>query len=183
MPRLNPIDPKTAQGKAKQLLDAVQNKFGTTPNLMRTLANSPVALQAYLGLMNALEDSGIDAKTRESIALATSGANGCEYCASAHTALGKMHGLSADEAARNLEGHSADQTVEAILQFSRAIVEKRGWVSDQDLRRIREMELGDAEISDIVATVATTIFSNNFNHIAKTEVDFPLVTLNRKSAA
>ncbi len=67
MPRLNPVNPNTAQGAAKLLLDGVQKSFGMTPNLMRTLANSPAALEAYLGLLKALGGAGIDAKTRESI--------------------------------------------------------------------------------------------------------------------
>ena len=83
MSRINPIDPENAQGKAKQLLDGVRKSLGMTPNLMRALANSPASLEAYLGLLSSLDGMSIDAKTRESIALATSGANGCEYCAAA----------------------------------------------------------------------------------------------------
>ncbi len=49
MPRLTPIDPATATGEAKVLLDGVQKKLGVTPNLLRTLANAPAALKAYLG--------------------------------------------------------------------------------------------------------------------------------------
>lgn len=134
MPRLNPVNPETAQGKAKLLLDGVQKSFGMTPNLMRTLANSPAALEAYLGLLKALGDASINAKTREAIALTTSGANGCEYCASAHTAVGKMLGLSDAETHENLHGRSSDPDRGAVLQFARAIVEKRGWVSDEDVR-------------------------------------------------
>ena len=74
MPRIKPINPEEAQGKAKLLLDGVQKSMGMTPNLMRSLANSPAALEAYLGLLGALDGTSIDAKTRESIALATSGA-------------------------------------------------------------------------------------------------------------
>ena len=183
MPRLNPVNPETAQGKTKLLLDGVQKSLGMTPNIMRTLANSPAALEAYLGLMKALNGASIDAKTREAIALATSGANGCDYCASAHTAIGKMVGLSDEETQENLFGRSSDPTRAAALQFSHAIVEKHGWVSDPDLARVREAGFGDGEIAEIVATVATTIFSNYFNHIADTEVDFPPVRLNQRSAA
>ncbi len=183
MPRLNPVNPDTAQGEAKPLLDGVQKSFGMTPNLMRTLANSPAALEAYLGLLKALGGAGIDAKTRESIALATSGANGCDYCASAHTAVGKMLGLSDEEAKANLYGRSSEPTRAAALQFARAIVEKRGWVSDRDLERVREAGFGDAEITEIVATVAATTFSNYFNHIAETEIDFPPVKVGEKQAA
>ena len=183
MPRLNPVNPETAQGKTKQLLDGVQKSLGMTPNIMRTLANSPAALEAYTGLLNALGGASIEARTRESIALATSGANGCEYCASAHTAIGKMLGLTDDEAHENLLGRSSDPTVAAILQFSRAIVEKRGWVNDQDIQEARDAGLTDGAITEIVATVATTIFSNYFNHVAETDVDFPLISIGREAAA
>lgn len=183
MPRLNKIDPDTAQGKTKLLLDGVQKSMGMTPNIMRMLANSPAALEAYLGLMKSLSGARIDAETREAIALVTSGINGCEYCASAHTAIGKLVGLSSAEAQANLHGQSSEPTRAAALQFAQAIVEKQGWVSDHDLEMVREVGFGDAEISEIVATVAMTIFSNYFNHIAETEVDFPLVRVGKTLAA
>ncbi len=183
MSRLNAVNPETAQGKAKLLLDGVQKSLGMTPNIMRTLANSPAALEAYVGLMTALGGASIDGRTRESIALATSGANGCDYCASAHTAIGKMLGLSDAEARENLYGRSSDPTRAAALEFSRAIVEKRGWVSDSDLEQVREAGFGDGEIAEIVVTVATTIFSNYFNHIADTEIDFPPVSIGETHAA
>ena len=183
MSRLSSIDPNVAQGKAKLLLDGVQKSLGMTPNIMRALANSPAALEAYLGILKALDGAGIDAKTRESIALATSGANGRDYCASAHTAIGKTVGLSNAEAQENLYGRSSDPTRAAALRFARAIAEKRGWVSDRDLLHVREAGFGDAEIAEIVATVAATTFSNYFNHVAETEIDFPLVKVGEQHAA
>jgi len=183
MQRIKQIDPDTAQGKAKTLLDGVQKSLGMTPTLMRTLANSPASLEAYLGLLSSQEGMSIDAKTRESIALTTSGINGCDYCAAAHTALGKMRGLSDEEAQENLHGRSSDPERAAILEFASTVVEKSGWVDDLDLQRARQAGLGDTEITEIVATVATTIFSNYFNHVAQTEVDFPAVEGREKSAA
>lgn len=183
MSRLNIVDPETAQGKAKLLLDGVQKSLGMTPNIMRALANSPAALEAYLGLLKALDGASIDAKTRESIALTTSGANGCDYCAAAHTAIGKRLGLSDDEAWANLHGRSSEPTRAVALQFARAIVDKRGWVSDSELQLVRKAGFGDAEIAEIVATVATTTFSNYFNHVAETDIDFPPVKVDEKQAA
>lgn len=183
MTRIKQIDPSEAQGKAKQLLDGVQKSMGMTPNIMRALANSPAALEAYLGLLAALDGASIDAKTREAIALTTSGINGCDYCAAAHTALGKMRGLTEDETHENLQGRSSDPLRAATLEFASAVVEKQGWVDDLDLQRARQAGLGDGEITDVVAAVATTIFSNYFNHIAQTEVDFPAVKASERSAA
>ena len=95
MPRITPIEPADANGKAKQLLDAVQAKLGLTPNLMKTLATSPAALEAYLNFGAALAGGVFDATFREQIALAVAQANSCEYCLSAHTALGHLAGLQA----------------------------------------------------------------------------------------
>ena len=183
MPRLTPIDPAQADGKAKALLDSVQKALGRAPNLLRTMAHSPAALQAHLDFGKALGSGVLDAKTREAIALAVAGENDCEYCASAHTAVGGLLGVGAAELAANLAGRSGDPKVAAILCLTRAVVVKRGWVSDADLRQARLAGVGDAEITEVVAAVADSIFTNYFNHAAQTEVDFPLVRTDSKAAA
>ena len=175
MPHFTPIDPDNAEGKAKALLDGVQKTLGMTPNIMRTMATSPAVLDAYLGFGKALSGGSVDARLREQIHLAVSNANGCRYCTSAHTAIGKMLGLDAVELGRNQRGYSSDARVRAALEFSLAIVDKRGWASDDDLTRVRAAGYGDAEIAEFVAIVAYNTFSNYFNHIAETAVDFPPV--------
>jgi uncharacterized peroxidase-related enzyme len=183
MPRLTPIDPAKAEGKAKALLDGVHKALGMTPNLMRTLAASPAALDAYLGFGQALRRGRLGGKLGEAIALTVAGANACDYCAAAHTALGQQLGVDDAELARNLEGRSGDPTADAALRFARAIVVKHGWVSDADLDQVRDAGYDDGAIAEIVATVAATIFSTYFNHVAQTEVDFPPVGLPRRAAA
>ena len=183
MPRIHPLDPAAAEGKAKALLEGVRKALGMTPNLMRTMANSPAVLDAYLGFNKALAGGSLGAPLREQIALTVAGANGCEYCAAAHTALGKMHGLDAAELAANLEGRSSNVKIAAALDFAREIVVKRGWVDDVELARVREAGYGEGEVAEIVATVAYNTFSNYFNHVAETEVDFPPVALATKAAA
>ena len=182
MPRLNPIHPNQAEGKAKSLLDGVHKALGMTPNIMRTLAHSPAALEAYLSFGKALGGGSLSAKLREQIALAVSNTNGCQYCASAHTAVGKMLGLDERELAASLQAFSADPKVEAALKFARAIAENHGWVSDEDVQRVRNVGYTDGEIVEIIATVALTTFTNYFNHIAETEIDFPVVELDQRVA-
>ena len=174
MPRLQAVNPKTATGKTKELLDAVHKKYGMTPNLTRTFANSPAALEAYLGF-DALAGGSLSSALREQIALTVSEINGCDYCLAAHTAVGKMVGLSREQIHRSREALSGDSHEEAALQFAKAIVEKRGWVSDDDLAQVRQAGYSDGEIAEIVANVVKNIFSNYFNHVAETEVDFPAV--------
>ncbi len=175
MPRLKAIETTEADPKAKALLEGVQKKMGMTPNTMRTMANSPAVLEAYLGFSHALRKGSLPSKLREQIALTVGELNGCQYCLSAHSALGKMVGLSDEEIADSRRGVSPDRKTEAVLQFARKVVSERGWVSDDDVASLRAAGTSDAEIAEVVAHVAVNIFSNYFNHVAETEVDFPEV--------
>ena len=175
MQRINSINPGQATDKAKKLLDGVQSALGMTPNLMRTLANSPAALEAYLRFDAALGTGVLDRKFREQIALAVAQANSCEYCLSAHSAIGASIGLTDDEMAASRASHAADAKRDAGLQFAQSVVVQRGEVSNAAVELVRKAGYSDAEITEIVANVAVNIFTNYFNQIAQTEVDFPRV--------
>ena len=175
MSRITAVDPAQATGKTKELLNAVQAKLGITPNLMKTLAHSPSALEGYLNFSGALSGGVLNAKFREAIALAVAQANFCEYCLSAHSAIGKMVGLKPEEIAASRQSQSADAKVEAGLQFAQSIVVQKGEVSNGAVEAVRAAGYSDAEVTEIVANVALNIFTNYFNHVAQTEVDFPRV--------
>jgi uncharacterized peroxidase-related enzyme len=182
MPRITPIQPADANGKAKQLLDAVQAKLGLTPNLMKTLATSPAALEAYLNFGAALAGGSFDARFREQIALTVAQANSCEYCLAAHTALGHLAGLKPAEIVASRQARAADPRREAGLAFAKAIVVDRGEVSDATVNRVRAAGFSDGEITELVANVAINILTNYVNHIAQTIVDFPRVELSLAAA-
>src|SRR5207302_1527192 len=105
MPRLTALDPKAAGPQAKPLLDAVQKALGVTPNMMRTMAQSPAVLNGYLALSGALGKGSLGNKVGEQLALATAEENGCGYCVAAHTLLGKGAGLSETDADAARAGH------------------------------------------------------------------------------
>ena len=177
MQRITAVNPEETTGKTRKLLDGVQAKLGMTPNLMKTLAAGPAALDAYLSFGAALGTGRLDAKFREQIALAVAQANSCEYCLSAHTAIGKMTGLKPEEIGASREAHSADAKQNAGLQFVQKLVVQRGLVSDDALAQVKAAGFSDGDIAEIVANVAINIFTNYFNHVARTEVDFPRVAV------
>src|SRR4051812_24344059 len=94
--------------QSQELLAGVKKMLGGTPNLFTTLAHSPAALGVFVGALGALSNSTLSGGLREQIALTVAGANGCDYCASAHTALGKMNKISESELAQNLQTKSSD---------------------------------------------------------------------------
>jgi uncharacterized peroxidase-related enzyme len=177
MIRIQAINYEQSTGKAKELLDAVKAKLGMTPNMMKTMAQSPAVLEAYLNFSGALSSGKLSARLREQIALISAEVNGCGYCASAHTAIGKMVGLDEDAILAARKGTAADAKTDAALKFARAVIVNRGEVSDADLQAVKDAGFSDGEIGEIVANVALNIFTNYFNEIAKTDIDFPKVQL------
>lgn len=174
MTRIHPINASTATPEQQELLANVKKSMGMVPNLVSTMAHSPAVANAYLAFNGELAKGVLTAQMREMISLAVGQANECDYCVSAHSALGKMAGLSPEEiiAARQAAG-SGDKTA-AALAFTAKIVKERGLVSDEDVTGLRTAGWNDAEITELIANTALNIFTNYFNHIVGTEIDFPL---------
>lgn len=174
MQKITAVKHEESTGKVKELLDGVNAKLGFVPNMMATMGSSPAVLEAYLNFSGALGHS-LNAKLREQIALTVAEINGCGYCASAHSAIGKMVGLDAHsiEDARRAASH--DAKTDAGLKFAKALVISRGKVSESDFEAVKSAGYSEKEISEIVANVALNVFTNYFNETAKTVVDFPAI--------
>jgi uncharacterized peroxidase-related enzyme len=174
MTRLPLIDPN-APGAAKPTLDAVNAQLKMVPNLFRVAANSPAALGALASMEGALGKGVLRARVREQIAIAVAQENACDYCLSAHSAIGKMVGLSATQLADARAGKSDEPKVDSILTLALRILRKRGRVSERELAEAEAAGVTDAEIVEIVAAVALNIFTNYLNVAADTEIDFPVL--------
>ncbi len=183
MPRLAiPASIEASPAAAQPLLEAVKKQIGVVPNLFRLVSNSPAALEGYLGLSGALGKGTLPAPTRERIALAVAEINGCDYCLSAHTYIGKnMAKLDDAEMTANRSGASNDPKADAALHFAAEVVRRRGHVSDDDVRAIKAAGYDDAQIVEIVLHVALNTWTNYVNSVAETTIDFPVVTA-RKAA-
>ncbi len=178
MQRLQALDPATTAGKSKELFNAIQQKLGMVPNMMRTMGNSPAVLNGYLSFNAALAEGSIGAKLGELIALTVANVNQCAYCNAAHSFIGEklVHiGIQEIEDARH--GKSANPKIQAALDFSKAIVNKRGLVGEVDINALRAAGYDDSDIAEIIAHVGLNIFTNYFNNAAQVTVDFPEVKL------
>jgi uncharacterized peroxidase-related enzyme len=175
MQRIPQIDPAQAPKEVAATLDAVKAKLGMVPNIFKTMAQAPAVLNGYLALSGAIGAGKLPAALREQIALVTAGANACDYCASAHSALGKMAGLGTDEIKRNLAGDAWEPKARAAIVFAKKLVVDRAVVSDGDIATVKAAGYSDEEILEILGNVAVNLFTNYFNHLAATDIDFPRV--------
>ena len=175
MPRIQPVTLESADADQTDVLQTAKKKMGKVPNIIATMANSPAVANAYLGFSQALAGGSLSPQLREQIALTVGQTNGCDYCVSAHAALGARAGLSDDDVAAARRADADDEKNRAALAFAKKLVDERGYVSDGDVEALRSAGFSDGEVAEIVAAVALNIFTNYFNHVAETEVDFPAV--------
>ena len=175
MPRIPAINPEHATGRAAQLLLGVESKLGFASNITRTMANSPAVLEGYLEFSKALSKGHLPSKLREQIALTVAETNGCHYCLAAHSAIGKTVGLSDEAIEDSRQALSPDSQTAAALQFARKLITERGIVSHADLAHLHGVGFGDGDIAEIIANVSLSLFTNYFNHVAQTKLDFPEV--------
>jgi uncharacterized peroxidase-related enzyme len=175
MPRTTALKPEQVPAASKPTLDAFTKNIGFTPNMMAAFAQSPIAFNAWATLLGSLSKA-LDVKTRDSIGLAVSEVNGCNYCLTVHSFTAEhMAKLPADEIILARKGHATDTKRDAAVQFARKVVETRGQISDADLKAVRDVGYTDANIMEIIALVAMYSLTNFFNNVFDHDKDFPAV--------
>lgn len=177
MSRINVVTQDNANAEQQALLSAIQSQLGMVPNFLKVFANSPAALRAFLGLHGIAGEGSLDPQTRERIALALAQQNSCQYCVSAHTAIGRKAGLDGAEIEANRAGTSRDAIAAAAVKFAKALAEHSGEVSTAEILAVRNAGYSDAQIVEIITHVGLNVLTNILGKASRVEIDFPKVEL------
>lgn len=154
------------------MLTGAEQKFGFVPNLLGIMAEAPATLEAYLNLGDLLGKTSFTPVEQQVIALSVSSYHQCEYCMAAHSGLAKMAGITdADLAALRAERLMPDAKLEALAQFSQAVVKGRGHVSEEAMIGFLTVGFTRAQILEVLVGVAMKTISNYTNHLADTPLD------------
>jgi uncharacterized peroxidase-related enzyme len=155
------------------IFDNLQKGLGFVPNLYAYFGKNETALADYLSFQN--RKSTLKAKEREIINLVTSQINGCRYCLSAHTALGKMNGFTDEQILEIRSGKASfDNKLDALAKFTSSVVENRGKATAQEVEAFFEAGYTEANLIDVVIVVGDKIITNYIHNLTHLEIDFPL---------
>ncbi|MFJ9761799.1 carboxymuconolactone decarboxylase family protein [Streptomyces sp. NPDC101149] len=173
MSRLNVPAPEDVPAGAQSILDNIGAQLGFVPNMFKTLASNPTVLEAVTTLQGTMSRV-LDAKTRHTIALAVSQANGCAYCLAIHTYVSsEVSGMSSDDIELARAGSSVDPKRAAVARFVQQVVESRGRVSDADLAAVRGAGYTDPQILAIVTVAVQALLTNFLNNVNQTDIELP----------
>jgi uncharacterized peroxidase-related enzyme len=177
MSRISVPDLETATGATADIYGQIKKAIGSIPNTFAAIgAHGPDALKAIMLADSVLAAGSLSKRDQETIKLVISGVAGCDYCVAAHSLLGKLAGLKPEELKRIRDRQpTGDDKRDALIGFVRKLAASSGTVSDADFAAIKAAGYSDAQLVDISLAFATTVFTNVFNRINDTEIDFPAV--------
>ena len=177
MSRLSVPNLESDTGPSGQVYAQIKKAIGGVPNTFAAIAaHGPAALKSVLAADATLAAGSLTKRDQEVIKLVISGVAGCDYCVAAHSLLGKLAGLKPEELKRIRDRlPTGDDKRDALIRFVRKLAASSGTVSDADFAAIKAAGYTDAQLVDISLAFATTVFTNVFNRINDTEIDFPRV--------
>lgn len=164
-----------SSGHAAQLYAGIKAAVGLVPNAYVNIgSNSPMVLETLLNIDGALKKGVLGVKEGEVVKLVVSQAAECDYCLAAHTLIGKKTGLSKEDILALREGvPSSDARLDALADFTREAISTKGTLPAAVLENIKNVGFTDAQIVEIALAIASITFTNLFNRINNTVVDFP----------
>lgn len=177
MSRISMVTEGAANSEQQELYGAIRGQLGMVPNFLKVFAHSPAALRGFLGLHTIASEGALDPLTKERIALALAEQNACEYCVSAHTAIGRKTGLSTAEMDANRSGSSQDAKAAVAVKFAKSLAQHSGEVTTTELLEVRSAGYSEAEIVEIITHVGMNMLSNMLGKASRVEIDFPKVSL------
>jgi len=163
----------TTPPATQEVQETAREALGFLPNLVEELSeHNPAAAKLYLATTDLLEQGHLSDTEREVVFLTVSRYNDCHYCTSAHGKMAVSSGLSRETVdAINSGGLPSDDRLRALVQTTRLLLDKRGWLDDDDLDSLRAKGVDQADLFEINAIAGVKTFSNYVNHVAQTEVD------------
>ncbi len=173
MSTVKPLTREQADASVQPIFDLLKSKVGMVPNLYATIAHSPNTLPAYLAFDEALSKGVFNAKERQAIFLVVSQVNGCHYCQSAHTALGKMNGFSEEETIQLRTASIADPKLKALTTLAAEITRNYGKPSSRALNDFFAVGYNAAALVELIAHIGYKTVANYLHNVADFPIDFP----------
>jgi uncharacterized peroxidase-related enzyme len=175
MSRLSQLSFNEATGVTADLFASIKKAAGRVPNAYATIGtHSPAALQASINGDAILAKSSLEKADVEAIKLAVSELASCDYCVAAHTVVGKMAGLTQTETQQIRAGDATGNAKrDALVRFVRHVAGTSGTVPAEVLNAVREAGYSDAQVTDTLFAMSVINFTNLFNRVNDTTLDFP----------
>ena len=159
--------------KNQAIFDNLRSQVGFVPNLYATMAYSDSALGDYLTFQGS--KTSLSNKEKEVVNLIVSEVNGCKYCQSAHTAIGKMNGFTEEQTIELRQGKASwDSKYDALVKLTKEVTEFKGKVSPETLNAFFDASYDKGTLVDVIKQVGDKVIMNYLHNLTNIPIDFPV---------
>jgi alkylhydroperoxidase family enzyme len=166
-------DTSKLTGKAQELLSQFDKSMGLTPNILKQMANSPAALEAFLAAREILSNGVLSPKMRALVGILIAETYSCEYLLAARCEMARKAGISEEDLKLARRQTSTDPKEDVGLNFVRNVILRHADISPANLAEVKEAGYSDGEIVELIAQTSINLWAYYLIQIAQPALDFP----------
>jgi alkylhydroperoxidase family enzyme len=163
---------ESAPEASRPSLQALQQAFGTIPNLLGAMSTSPVLISSLVGLFGKVHGGSFSEKEVQAVLLTDAVTNSSGWAVTFHTALALKEGVDAADVQAIRERQTPrSPRIAALSTLARTLIEKRGRLDDSDVSRFLQAGFDKAHLLEVIAAVAASTITNYTANITQPPVD------------
>lgn len=164
----------TAPEKSRPALEGLKQRFGLVPNLAATMAESPTLVNGFVQALGNFSAGTFDPAQRQVLLLTNAVTNRSAWAVAFHSTAALKEGANAEDVAAVREGRAPkDPKLAALSALTRALIEKRGHLSDAELAAFTAAGFTKDQAFEVVAGLACSVMANYAGNLAPPPLEAP----------
>jgi alkylhydroperoxidase family enzyme len=165
---------ESAPEHSKPALQQLQSAFGMIPNLIGAMSTSPVLIDSLVGLFGKVHGASFTEPQVQIVLLTDAVTNNSPWAVAFHSTLALKEGIDPVDVQAIRNGRlPKDAKLAALSGLAKAMIEKRGRLSDEDVNRFLVAGFGKDHLLEVIAAVAASTITNYTGNIARPPLEAP----------
>jgi alkylhydroperoxidase family enzyme len=162
----------TAPEKSKPTLQALEQKFGFLPNVMATMADSPVLLNGFAASFGSFHGGSFNEAEKQILLLTNAVTLKCPWTVAAHSTFAIEDGVAESEVQAIRQGTLPQNPKYAALsRISKALLEKRGNATEADLDAFTSAGYAQVQLFEVITSTGISTMAATSTNLARTPVE------------
>lgn len=163
---------ESAPEQSRQTLQGLEQKFGFLPNVMASMAASPVLLNGFAAAFGSFHGGSFDECEKQALLLTNAVTIKCPWTVAAHSTFALEDGISAADVQAIRAGKlPQDPRYSALSGITKALIEKRGNITEADIERFTSAGYSQVQIFEVIASIGVSTMAATTTNMAGTPVE------------
>jgi alkylhydroperoxidase family enzyme len=165
---------ETAPEDSKGALNGLKTAFGFLPNIAGAMATSPVLIRSLAAVFQNVHAGSFSEPQIQTLLLTNAVTNASDWPIAFHSHLALEQGVPVGDVDAIRAGLlPAEAKYAALSRLARALIEKRGRISDADAEAFLFFGFGQEQLLEVIAIVAASTITNYTANVTRPTIEPP----------